>query len=270
MRLVDLPIPNSLLPWLERLSWVELMPHEHLPLLAGARVHLLFLVEGAVRVRIGELESSVDGAVSFGPIRGAGAVSCDARACAWLVKLAGGVAPAVIGCSAEALAGWMQPLERLWPHLCAERLADEADHGLTKVLESIETAIGRWEDRLVWSPRQCARVMGFINAMPIARLPDQLGISKATLERRVWASFGLAPKSLARVQRLYASLGMIDAASDADLALRAGFFDQSHFIADFRQLTGTTPTQFRRMATPRPDLLSLYNAATLAGMSQGG
>jgi AraC family transcriptional regulator len=34
-------------------------------------------------------------------------------------------------------------------------------------------------------------------------------------------------------------------ASLADIALAAGFFDQSHFSKAFKQLTGMTPSQFR-------------------------
>ncbi|WP_374604343.1 helix-turn-helix domain-containing protein [Niveibacterium sp.] len=271
MHLIDVPLPPLFAPWLERVSWVEIARGEQMPVFAGARVNLLFVVAGEVSIDgIGE-SCVVAEPVCFGPIRRAGRVTGGNQAArGWLVKLAGGAAPAVLGISAEALAARVQPLSRLWPHLSAEALGKQADRGLATVLAWIEAAIGRWEDCLLWSPGQCLRVMGLIDSTPVAQLASQLGISKATLERRTWAAFGLPPKGLARVQRLYRSLAMIDAANDADLAAQAGFFDQSHFIADFRQLTGTTPAQFRRLAVDRPNLLSLYNAAELTGGIHGG
>ncbi|WP_172202891.1 helix-turn-helix domain-containing protein [Niveibacterium sp. COAC-50] len=271
MQLIDIPIPPEFSTWLERVSWVEIAPDEQMPVFAGARVNLLFVVDGEVRVDgIGDA-CMVAAPVCWGPMRSAGVVRCGSEAArGWLVKLAGGAAPAVLGISAEALAARIQPLSGLWPHLSAEALGKQADRGLATVLAWIAAAIGRWEDRLLWSPGQCLRVMGLIDSTPVAQLASQLGISKATLERRTWAAFGLPPKGLARVQRLYRSLAMIDAANDADLAAQAGFFDQSHFIADFRQLTGTTPAQFRRLAVDRPQLLSLYNAADLTGGIHGG
>lgn len=271
MRLIDVLPPPQFAPWLERVSWVEIAPDEQMPVFAGARVNLLFAVAGEVRVEgIGDT-CVVAGPVCWGPTRHPGVVRCGSQAArGWLVKLAGGAAPAVLGTSAEALAECVKPLSLFWPKLGAVALGEHPDHGLATVLGWIAAAIGRWEDRLLWSPGQCQRVMGLVDSTPVAQLASQLGISKATLERRIWAAFGLPPKGLARVQRLYRSLAMIDAANEADLAAQAGFFDQSHFIADFRQLTGTTPTQFRRLAGDRPQLLSLYNAADLTGGIHGG
>jgi len=271
MQLIDVLPPPQFAPWIERVSWVEIAPDEQMPVFAGARVNLLFVVEGEVRVEgIGDA-STVATHVCWGPTRNAGVVRCGSEASrGWLGKLAGGAAPAVLGSSAEALASRVQALSGLWPHLGAVALGKQADRGLATVLGWIAAAIGRWEDRLLWSPGQCQRVMGLIDSTPVAHLASQLGISKATLERRIWAAFGLPPKGLARVQRLYRSLAMINAANDADLAAQAGFFDQSHFIADFRLLTGTTPAQFRRLAGDRPQLLSLYNAADLTGGIHGG
>lgn len=271
MQLIDVLPPPLFAPWLERVSWVEFAPEERMPVFAGARVNLLFVVEGEVRVEgVGDA-CSVAAHVCWGPSRSAGRVICGSRAArGWLVKLAGGAASAVLGCSAEALAGRLQPLSQAWPHLSAVALAAQADRGLATILGWIATAIGRWEDRLLWSPGQCQRVMSLLDSTPVTQLASHLGISKATFERRIWAAFGMPPKGLARVQRLYRSLAMIDAANDAELAAHAGFFDQSHFIADFRSLTGTTPAQFRRLAGDRPQLLSLYNAADLAGGNHGG
>ncbi|MGZ7079073.1 MAG: helix-turn-helix domain-containing protein, partial [Thermoanaerobaculia bacterium] len=60
------------------------------------------------------------------------------------------------------------------------------------------------------------------------------------------AAVGVSPKMFARVVRFRRVLREIAApAVDwSDVALSAGYFDQSHLIADFRQFAGTTPVPF--------------------------
>jgi AraC-like DNA-binding protein len=58
-------------------------------------------------------------------------------------------------------------------------------------------------------------------------------------------STGVSPKAYARVVRFVSSILIADAAPSpvwADIAARAGYADQSHFIRDTIALTGRTPT----------------------------
>ena len=151
------------------------------------------------------------------------------------------------------------PLGALWSHLSRDAFSHSPVVALPHIQRDIQQAIGRWEDHLVWSAGQCGRVMDMLDQLPVVEVSDRLGISKATFERRIRAAFGLTPKRLARIQRLYRGLAMPDA-SDARLASRLGYSDQSHFIADFRELTGLTPGAFRRHGVGNADLLSLYDA----------
>jgi AraC-like DNA-binding protein len=64
---------------------------------------------------------------------------------------------------------------------------------------------------------------------------------------------------LARTYRFAKVVGSLDAAAAvdwADLAFRAGYSDQSHFVRDFRTFTGRTPTAYlalrRRFLTDHP------------------
>jgi AraC-like DNA-binding protein len=101
-------------------------------------------------------------------------------------------------------------------------------------------------------------------SLRIAALARELGISQDPLEKRFRRTVGTSPKQLASLIRLRhaidarmrivgggenASRG-IDArragASWSRLAIEAGYFDQSHFIREFRAITGSAPTRFFR------------------------
>jgi transcriptional regulator GlxA family with amidase domain len=59
---------------------------------------------------------------------------------------------------------------------------------------------------------------------------------------------GYGPKKLARILRLRRTLRLIDsrgAANLAAVALDAGYYDQSHMNADFRDLAGCPPLASR-------------------------
>jgi AraC-like DNA-binding protein len=75
----------------------------------------------------------------------------------------------------------------------------------------------------------------------------EVNLSRQHLRRRFLEQVGVGPKTFARVarfQRLLAHLRGRSAPSWAAAAADVGYFDQSHLIADFRELAGTTPVPF--------------------------
>jgi AraC-like DNA-binding protein len=58
---------------------------------------------------------------------------------------------------------------------------------------------------------------------------------------------GLTPKLFCRIerfQRILERIADIDDVDWLDVALSCGYFDQSHFIHDFREFTGLRPTEY--------------------------
>ena len=63
------------------------------------------------------------------------------------------------------------------------------------------------------------------------------------------AEVGLAPKAYCRVARFRNVLATLEKRSDvdwADVALTCGYFDQPHFVHDFREFAGVTPSEYLR------------------------
>ena len=91
-------------------------------------------------------------------------------------------------------------------------------------------------------------------ASSVTSVRDQLGMSAERFIETFRKEVGLPPKLFARLARFGRVLERIDTAADidwADLAVSAGYFDQSHFIGDFRQFAGVTPSAYLRHRTAR-------------------
>jgi AraC-like DNA-binding protein len=114
------------------------------------------------------------------------------------------------------------------------------------------------------------------NPVDLARLPEEFGCSRRHLIAQFHKYFGMTPKMIARISRLHRAVAAIhrgrcdpspypegkpylDCLADgnvrtatrttmrwADLALRCGYYDQSHFINDFRSFSGLSPLEFLR------------------------
>lgn len=98
---------------------------------------------------------------------------------------------------------------------------------------------------------QCA--LDYINsnleeALTLAELAEAVGMSPYYFARQFKQSTGLAPHQYLSERRIERAKELLTDtnASIADIGLRLGFSNQSHFTAQFRKLTGTTPRNFRK------------------------
>ena len=80
----------------------------------------------------------------------------------------------------------------------------------------------------------------------VESIAGTVGISRQHLARKFAHAVGVPPKTFARIarfRRVVRSARNTDV-DWAELALEAGYFDQSHLIADFREFTGMSPVPF--------------------------
>ncbi len=72
-------------------------------------------------------------------------------------------------------------------------------------------------------------------------------VNRKQLLRKFSSAIGLSPKQLSRTMRLQAALKMLlnDQFSNlAELAYENEYYDQAHFIKEFKEFTGVTPKEF--------------------------
>ncbi|NNC45774.1 MAG: AraC family transcriptional regulator, partial [Winogradskyella sp.] len=81
----------------------------------------------------------------------------------------------------------------------------------------------------------------------IKDLPSRLCISKRQLEREFKEKIGISPKHYLRITRINEVIRLLNEKQVFDLTsitYHCGYFDQSHFIKDFKRITGQKPTIF--------------------------
>jgi AraC-like DNA-binding protein len=117
------------------------------------------------------------------------------------------------------------------------------------ILERVARAapLPRW---LEWTWSQLQRSGGRAEIGALAR---EVGFSRKHLAASFRQSLGTTPKALARLLRFRRALAALRSGRPPDwtaLALDCGYYDQAHFIRDFRQFSGGPPTELLRRALP--------------------
>lgn len=82
----------------------------------------------------------------------------------------------------------------------------------------------------------------------ITELIKQLFISQSPFEKRFRKLVGTSPKKFASIVRFNTVLNNLNQSKSlTDICYENNFFDQAHFIKDFKQYTGDTPETFKRL-----------------------
>jgi len=83
--------------------------------------------------------------------------------------------------------------------------------------------------------------------LSVGDLSKQNNLNRRILSRKFSKTVGLSPKQLSKIIRLQTSLKTLlskDVSKLTDLAYENDYFDQAHFIKEFRAFTGVTPKEF--------------------------
>jgi AraC-like DNA-binding protein len=88
---------------------------------------------------------------------------------------------------------------------------------------------------------------------PVSDVAASAGVSQRQVERLFERHLGIPPKTVGRVERFQAALRSLMAdpgGSLGEIAAAAGFYDQAHFIRDFRLFSGGVPRGYRGYYPP--------------------
>ncbi len=83
--------------------------------------------------------------------------------------------------------------------------------------------------------------------LSVEELSEKSGLSYKQLERRFLSTLGTTPKIFSRISRflhLCHNLKEYKSTSLSKLTYELGYFDQSHFIKEFKEFTSITPKEF--------------------------
>jgi len=90
------------------------------------------------------------------------------------------------------------------------------------------------------------------DALSIARMNHKIGYSQKHFTDLFRRAVGVTPKAYLKIMRFQKAVRTIDAWPDLDwgqIALECGFYDQSHFINDFKNFSGFTPEHYSTIHT---------------------
>jgi AraC-like DNA-binding protein len=83
--------------------------------------------------------------------------------------------------------------------------------------------------------------------LSVEELSRQTNVNRRQLERKFSSAIGLSPKQLSKTIRLQTTLKTLlskKVTSLTTLAYENEYYDQAHFIKDFKEFTGITPKEF--------------------------
>lgn len=170
----------------------------------------------------------------------------------------GGAFP-FLGVPASELHNLHLSLESLW----GERAA-ELRHRLVNALtphhqfQILEQALLQKATRPLMRHPAVAFALNEMKTFPSRALSDitaPIGLSQKQFIHRFNQEVGLTPKLFHRVRRFQQVVQGIGTTQEVDwteVALACGYFDQAHFIHDFRDFSGLTPSAY--LAQPRDRL----------------
>jgi AraC-like DNA-binding protein len=167
------------------------------------------------------------------------------------VRFRPGGASSFLNISLKEIADTQLKLEDVWRNAYSE-FSDVMDNKQVKrQIETVENLLEKQLSNNAIGNRKVQAAITLLNAhdgnYSVNMLSKTLEISRQHLNRIFTEAVGLNLKMFSRIVRLQAALECARRAPVNDwalFALETGYYDQAHFISDFKDLTGVTPTNF--------------------------
>ena len=249
------PRSPTLSPFIESLCYHEgEIPFALERVLPAGRMHLMVNLHGdAIRTygnpAFGPADQTI-GAILEGPQSKPRIIDTSVQRCFVAADFRlGGAAPFFrmpLGEVSDQLVG----LDQLWRRdgaLLRERLLEAATpESKLRIIESV--LLRNLLQPRVPDPAIAFAASSFQRGATVSAVAAELGLLGKTFTRRFRDQVGLSPKRFSRVLRFQRVLRSIRNSQEVNwsaLATEHGYSDQAHFVHDFRDLSGMTPTAYR-------------------------
>jgi AraC-like DNA-binding protein len=150
------------------------------------------------------------------------------------------------------------PLDVLWGRSFVETVREQLLEAATPAarFQVLERALMARLGRRPPHPAVSYALRAFTALRPrtIGGVEEKIGISPRRFVEIFRNQVGLTPKVFCRIKRFHQVLDSLDSASGIDwseIAISCGYFDQAHFIHDFRAFSGINPTGYLRYRVHR-------------------
>lgn len=238
---------------------------------AGRALHVDLLPDGRTTLVFRVIEEGRKGDVTVaGPRTHALFKTPSGVARAVIVQFKPGWSAPLLGVAADTLTNRIVPLEDVWGRsgrdLCLALLAassssdvlDRLAHALVaRTHQTFESASARLA-------RHAARLLEG-DEVRVESVAKRLGVTTRHLRRAFKEGIGIGPKEFARSVRLQRAVRRSATSKDwVRIAADAGYYDQAHLIADFRELIGLTPGAFLKRARERSSAVPVEHGAPVS------
>ena len=168
-----------------------------------------------------------------------------------LIRFRPGNAGLFLGSPADDLRDRVIPIEQLWGSEGVRlREAVVVAGGVREMLSEVQAVLTKRARAIGSASKQIAQraveLMRHPHLAPrVAQVAAKLGVTERHLRRAFHASVGVTPKDYLRILRLQRVLRAWSSGLNwAQAALDAGYYDQAHMIAEFREFIGSSPSAF--------------------------
>ncbi|MGO4289717.1 helix-turn-helix domain-containing protein [Chitinophaga sp. RAB17] len=102
-------------------------------------------------------------------------------------------------------------------------------------------------NKITMLERICSHISAEGELFNIKYLSDKYGFSERYIQKLFLDNVGLTPRAFFQIQRFNKSLQLIQSGNIplTTIAYDCGYFDQAHFIKEFKRFTGLTPSAIR-------------------------
>lgn len=243
-----LPVPDALRPWIDRIDIASYRTDDNRPLVHAPDPATVLVWRTTVD---GEGAVLVMGPRTHATYHDSKTVPLCVR-----IRIGSGAAPTLLGTSVDRITDDVVPLGELWGPAGDQLGSDLAGLGSQPRLavERIETALLARVERAQARERDRANLVrhASVELCPSPGCPQPLvsdvarhvGVSERHLRDLFTATVGVPPKQFVRLNRIRTILPSVRRGSWAPLASAAGYYDQSHMTAHFREVMHVTPSDF--------------------------